>query len=145
MRDTADVIVVGAGNAALCAALAARDQGASVIVVESAPEALCGGNTRFTAGAMRVVYNGVDDLAKLMPDLSQEELDRTDFGTYTSDQFFEDLGRITQYRSDPELTDLLVTQSFDTLLWMKEKGVNSLRFMDGRHSRLTGGSSSGVA
>ena len=122
MRD-ADVIVVGAGNAAFCAALAAQDQGASVIVVESAPEELSGGNTRFTAGAMRVVYNGVEDLSKLMPDLSEDEKDRTDFGTYTQDQFFEDIGRITQYRGDPELTELLVTRSYDTLLWMKEKGV----------------------
>ena len=50
------VIVVGAGNAGLCAALAAREQGANVLVLECAPEAERGGNSRFTAGAIRVAY-----------------------------------------------------------------------------------------
>ena len=59
-----DVIVIGAGNAAACAALAARENGASVIMLEAAPVEECGGNSRYTAGLMRVVYNGVDDLAQ---------------------------------------------------------------------------------
>jgi tricarballylate dehydrogenase len=61
MMET-EVLVVGAGNAALCAALAARDAGADVLVLERAPEAERGGNTAFTAGAMRTVYDGVADL-----------------------------------------------------------------------------------
>ena len=54
-----DVVVIGAGNAAGCAALAAREHGATVAMLECAPEDEAGGNTRFTAGAMRVVYDGV--------------------------------------------------------------------------------------
>ena len=54
-----DVVVVGAGNAALCAALAAEENGAKVLVLERANEDESGGNSRFTAGAMRVVYDGV--------------------------------------------------------------------------------------
>ena len=62
-----DVIVVGAGNAAACAALAAQDAGAKKIaMLERAPEEEAGGNTRFTAGGMRVVYNGVEDIKKLV-------------------------------------------------------------------------------
>ena len=121
-----DVVVIGAGNAALCAALAAEQQGASVIVLERAPESEKGGNSRYTAGAMRVVYNGVDDLKLLMPDLTDHELANTDFGSYRRDQFYDDMGKVTQYRSDPELTEILIEHSFATLSWMREKGV---RFM----------------
>jgi len=118
-----DVIVVGGGNAAFCAALAAQEQGAKVVVLEAAPEEEAGGNSRFTAGSIRVVYNGVDDIKTLVPDLTQAEIDTTDFGTYTADQFFDDMARVTQHRADPDLVELLVTRSFDTLNWMREKGV----------------------
>lgn len=122
----ADVVVVGAGNAALCAALAAEETGVSVIVLERAPEHEKGGNSRFTAGGMRVVYNDVSDLKQLMPELSDAEIANTDFGSYSREQFYDDMGRITQYRSDPVLTEILVEQSFPTLDWMHQKGI---RFM----------------
>src|SRR3954468_10654667 len=122
MKDY-DVIVVGGGNAAYCAALAAREAGASVLMLEAAPEDESGGNSRFTAGAMRVVYNGVDDIKSLVPDLSQAEIDTTDFGTYTQDQFFDDMARVTQFRTDPGLCESLVTKSLPTLIWMREKGI----------------------
>ena len=73
MKET-DVIVVGAGNAAFCAALAAREQGAKVVVLERAPEAERGGNSRFTAGGFRFVHNGAEDLRQLMPDLTEQEI-----------------------------------------------------------------------
>ncbi len=118
-----DVCVVGAGNAAICAALAARERGAQVTILECAPVAERSGNTRFTAGAMRVAYDGVDDIVRLVPDLSEEERRITDFGTYTTDQFFDDIARLTQYRADPDMVEILVKRSLDTLLWMRSKGV----------------------
>lgn len=118
-----DVLVVGAGNAALCAALSALENGASVIVLERAPKDERGGNSTFTAGAIRCVYNGVDDLREIMPDLTDEEVANTDFGTYTEDQFLDDLHRVTEYRTDPELSELLVGSSLSTVKWMRAKGV----------------------
>ena len=118
-----DVVVVGGGNAAFCAALAAEQQGARVIVLERAPEAENGGNSRFTAGAIRFAYRGVEDLLEVMPDLSDEEIERTDFGTYTEDQFFDDMFRVTRYRTDPVLCELLVLRSFETMKWLRGKGV----------------------
>jgi tricarballylate dehydrogenase len=120
---SADVVVVGGGNAALCAAISAAEHGVSVLVLERAPEDEAGGNSRFTAGAMRCVYDGVEDLTVLMPDLTEQEVAQTDFGTYTEDQFFDDMYRVTEYRTDPELTEVLVKSSRDTLRWMKGKGV----------------------
>lgn len=121
--SAADVVIVGAGNAAFCAAVAAREQGASVIMLECASEDEAGGNTRFTAGAIRFAYEGVEDLKALMPDLTDAEIENTDFGTYTEDQFFDDMGRITEYRTDPDLCELLVCQSKPTIMWMMEKGI----------------------
>jgi tricarballylate dehydrogenase len=117
-----DVIIVGGGNAALCAALSAREFAQNVLVLERAPEEEAGGNSRFTAGLMRVVYNGVDELKKLI-DLSEDELARTDFGAYTTEQFLDDMARLTEYRCDPDLTELLVKESFAAVLWMRSKGV----------------------
>lgn len=121
--SSSDVVVVGAGNAALCAALAAREAGATVTVLECAPENERGGNTAFTAGAMRVVYRGVDDLKQLMPDLTEHDLAVTDFGAYTREDFYDDMARVTQYRADPDLVEVLVENSFDTLRWMRSLGV----------------------
>jgi tricarballylate dehydrogenase len=117
-----DVIVVGGGNAALCAALSASESAERVLVLERAPEAEAGGNSRFTAGLMRIVYNGAGDLGRLI-ELSREEIERTDFGTYTADQFLDDMARVTEYRCDPDLTEILVKESFPTALWMRERGV----------------------
>ncbi len=120
------VVVVGGGNAALCAAISARERGAAVTLLERAPYPLRGGNSRFTAGAMRTVYDGVDDLKRLMPDLGPEELARTDFGSYPRERFYDDMGRITRYRADPELAAALIDDSFATLDWMRGHGVRFL-------------------
>lgn len=127
------VVVVGGGNAALCAAISAREQGADVVVLERAPYDLRGGNSRFTAGGLRFVYDNNDDIRTLVPDLTDDEMARTDFGAYTRDQFYDDMGRVTDYRTDPELAGKLIEESFDTLRWMSGHGVRFLP-MYGRQS-----------
>ena len=123
LPSSAEVVIVGGGNAALCAALAAAEHGVSVVVLERAQENEAGGNSRFTAGAFRCVYNGVDDLRALMPDLTDDEAANSDFGAYTEEKFFDDMGRVTEYRTDPDLCEVLVKRSKETLLWMRDKGV----------------------
>jgi tricarballylate dehydrogenase len=118
MSPAFDVIVVGAGNAAFCAALAAQEGGARVLMLERAPETENGGNSRFTAGGMRIAYRGADDLKTLMPDLTSEEIANTDFGSYTTEQFFDGMFRVTRFR-----TDQLVTRSYEATLWLQRKGV----------------------
>ena len=109
----ADVIVVGAGNAAASAAIAARNTGARVIMLEAAPKEERGGNSTYTAGATRLVYNGADDV-KTLVDLSEAELASMDFGSYTAEQYFDDMYRMTRYRTDPDLCELLVNNSLST-------------------------------
>ena len=120
-----DVIVVGGGNAALCAALSAAELGVSVVILERAPQEERGGNTAYTEGLMRFVYNGADDILALSPDLSEEE-QRSDFGTYTEDDFFDDMARVTENRTDPDLCEILVRQSNETVHWLKDQGLRFL-------------------
>jgi tricarballylate dehydrogenase len=132
-----DVIVVGGGNAALCAAISARDEGANVLLLERAPEEERGGNSAFTEGLLRCVYNGPDDIRALSPDLSAEEM-KSDFGTYTEEKFFDDMARITQNRTDPDLCEILVRGSNATMHWLKDKGVRWIPQF-GRQSFKIGG------
>ncbi len=118
-----DVLVVGAGNAALCAAISAHENGARVLMLEAAPFEERGGNSHFTGGAFRFAFSGVDDLISVLPSLAQEDLSNIDFGTYTQDQFFDDLFALTQFRSDPDLAEILVRQSLDTARWVGCQGV----------------------
>ncbi len=138
MKDTYDVVVVGAGNAALCAALAARERGASVLALEKAPEHFRGGNTYFTGGAIRCAYNGLEDIRELVPGVSDEEAAAIDVGSYPEARYYDDLMRVTEGMSDPAMAQTLVSRSLSTLLWLRDLGV---RFtpLYGRQSFKVGG------
>src|SRR5215470_17339420 len=118
-----DVLVVGAGNAALCAAISAHESGSRVAMLEAAPYEERGGNSHFTGGAFRFAFSGVDDLVSVLPSLASEDLANVDFGTYTEAQYFDDLFALTQYRTDPELAEILVRRSLDTARWVARAGV----------------------
>jgi len=90
-----DVVVVGKGNAALCAALAAKDQGAKVALLEAASEDEHGGNSRFAGGVMRFAYASLEDLRRVT-DISDEEAVNSDFGTNTREEFLDVLYRLTK-------------------------------------------------
>ncbi|HEY2092103.1 MAG TPA: FAD-dependent oxidoreductase, partial [Thermoanaerobaculia bacterium] len=121
-----DVVIVGAGNAGLCAAIAAADAGAKVVVLERAPYDERGGNSAFTGGGLRFPFRDEKDLVQIVRDLTQAELDKIDFDTYTEFDFFTDIANVTENRADPDLAEVLVTKSYDTLRWMADKGVRFL-------------------
>ena len=120
---TYDVIVVGGGNAALCAALSAREAEVSVLVLERAPEDQRGGNSAYTGGGFRMVHEGVNTVKSVVPDLSEGEIENTDFGEYTAEQYLDDLGRVTQWYCDPDLAEAVVRQSTETVQWLHRQGV----------------------
>ncbi|MGI9417603.1 MAG: FAD-dependent tricarballylate dehydrogenase TcuA [Geminicoccaceae bacterium] len=123
MAREADIIVVGSGNAALTAAIAAKDGGADVLVIEKADETLAGGNSKYTAGAMRFVYDGADDLQPLLLDPDDPELARTDFGSYTAARFEADLLGFNGGRPLSPEQRVLIDQSYDTVRWLAGHGV----------------------
>ena len=118
-----DVIVVGAGNAALTAALSAHQRGAKVLVLEKAPEAEKGGNSRFSGGLFRFAYEGIEDLKPLRPDVSQNEWDRVEAGAYDPSAYMADIMRVTEGEANKELCDVLTKESLSTVMWMTDLGV----------------------
>ena len=132
------VIVVGAGNAALCAALSARESGADVTVLEKAPEGERGGNTYFTGGGFRFPYNGIDDILGIIPDLSEAEIERVDVGTYPTAKFRSDLARVTDGLIDDGMASALVREAEPTMEWLRDQGVR-FALMTGRQANEVDG------
>lgn len=120
----ADLVVVGAGNAALCAAISARESGAKVLVLERAPKHKRGGNSFFTDGAIRFAYNGIGDIRKIVTDLTEEDVQNIIIPPYKQEDYYNDLMRVTEGKSDPELAKQLVKNSYQTVSWMRDHGVN---------------------
>ncbi|HMJ03399.1 MAG TPA: FAD-dependent oxidoreductase, partial [Conexibacter sp.] len=85
-----EVVVVGAGNAALIAALAAHEEGARVLVLEAAPHAERGGNSRFAGAIFRVPHAGRDDLAPLLCSEAEPWLERVEVAPYPVDRYLAD-------------------------------------------------------
>ena len=133
--ETWDVIVVGAGNAAICAGLSAAEQGAKVLLLEKAPEEERGGNSLFTAGGFRFCHDGLEDLRQdILDDLSEAEVAQIgSFPPLTKDQFLEDLMRITEHNADEGLADILIGRSRDTMRWLRSHKVRFIP-MFGRQS-----------
>jgi tricarballylate dehydrogenase len=102
-----DVLVIGGGNAALCAAISARRAGVSVLVLEGAPKFYRGGNTRHTRN-MRCAHDAATEILT---------------GPYTEEEFFEDLLRVTGGETDEELARYMIKESKDILGWIVEQGV----------------------
>ena len=117
------IIVVGSGNAAMCAGIAALEAGADVLMLEKADETLAGGNTKYTAGAMRFAYDGVDDLMPLLKDTADPRLAKTDFGGYSTSKFADDLLMFNGGRPLSAEQERLIGQSLPAMQWLGHHGV----------------------
>ena len=119
-----DVIVVGAGNAALAASVSAKTEGAErVLVLEKANRAERGGNTHFSGGLFRFAFDRPEQLRPIVPDAEAEFPGFFDgVQAYNGEDFRGDLMRVTEGRSDPELADILIGKSYETVRWLKEVG-----------------------
>lgn len=106
-----DVLIIGGGNAALCAAIAAREAGASVTVLEAAPRHMRGGNSRHTRN-LRVMHR--EPRAPLVD-------------SYETDEYLDDLLRVTGGRTDRDLARLVIESSGDAFAFLARNGV---RFQD---------------
>jgi tricarballylate dehydrogenase len=104
---TYDVLVAGGGNAALCAAITARQSGASVLLLESAPKAFRGGNSRHTRN-LRAMHEQPNDVL-------------TD--AYKEDEYWDDLLRVTGGNTDESLARMTIKASSGVFGWMKQAGV----------------------
>jgi tricarballylate dehydrogenase len=102
-----DVLVAGGGNAALCAAITARQAGASVLLLESAPRAFRGGNSRHTRN-LRYAHPRGDGIVT---------------GPYPEDEFWDDLQRVTGGRTNEALARHAIRDSVELPAWMTRHGV----------------------
>jgi tricarballylate dehydrogenase len=107
LSRTFDVLIIGGGNAALCASIAARRAGASVLVLEAAPKFYRGGNTRHTRN-MRCAHDTAT---------------ATLTGPYTEDEFWDDLLKVTGGNTDEQLARYMISESKAMLDWIAQQGV----------------------
>lgn len=119
----ADVVVVGAGNAALSAALTAHECGKRVLVLEAAPYEERGGNSRFAGAIFRMAHEGLDDVADLLTEDARHWLDKVEVGPYPADRYLADITATSAGQSDKALIEAVVTRSRETATWMRGQGV----------------------
>ena len=117
------IIVVGSGNAGMSAGIAALEAGADVVMLEKAAPELAGGNTKYTAGAMRIAYETSDALLPLLANPEDPRIPKTDFGRYPAQQFAADLQGFNEGRALSPEQQALVSQSYQAVRWLAGHGV----------------------
>ena len=117
------IIIVGSGNAALCAGIAALEKGANVEIYEKGDQKLAGGNTKYTAGAMRFAYENGNELIDFLKNPNDERLKKTDFGSYTKQKFSSDLLSFNDGKPLSIEQHNLISRSYETIKWLASHNV----------------------
>ena len=115
-----DVVVIGAGNAASVAALAAHDLGAKVLLLERAPKERRGGNSAFSGGLFRFAFTDFEQIKSIVRETAGVEFKDVDVEPYPTDRFYGDLMRVTEGLADPVLSEMLVERSQEVVTWMAQ-------------------------
>lgn len=119
--NTAEVVVIGGGNAGFTAAHAAATRGRKVVLIERGLEDMAGGNSFYTAGATRIAHHGLADLKDFIEDDDRHE--STIVPPYTAEEYKADLAKVTEGKNDPALTEVLVNEAAPTLRWLQSLGL----------------------
>lgn len=159
-----DILIVGGGNAGFSAAISAAEHllppattnGRSsptpsspppprVLLIDKCPASWAGGNSFFTAGAMRTTHTGLHDILPLVNNVDAALADKIDLEPYTDDDFLQDMHKVTGGRYDHALGRALVRESNDTVKWLAGHGVrfqlsfNRQAYKIGERYRFWGG------
>ncbi len=119
-----DILVIGAGNAALVAAEAACDAGVRVTVLERAPKERRGGNSAFSGGLFRFAYQDFEQVKEILKETPGIDFKDVDVEPYPTDMFYGDLMRVTEGLADPTLSEMLVARSQEVVNWMAKHGID---------------------
>lgn len=118
------VIVIGAGNAGLSAAISAHQSGADVTVLDRGPADGSGSDSFYTGGLFRVSYSTLAELEAVVGDLGMDSASGIErYSSYTEGDFLDDWGRVTGYRFDVDLAEEIVGESYEAITWLAEQGV----------------------
>ena len=107
-KDETDVVAIGAGTAGSSSAIAAREKGAKVIILEKALQSECGGNGRYTGGGFRFWHKGTKEIIKYLPDIPKEQQDLIDVVAYSKDEYYSDMMRVSDGLADPLLVKIIL-------------------------------------
>jgi len=117
------IVIVGSGNAALSAGIAALEKKAEVTIYEKAEKKMAGGNTKYTAGAMRFAYENGDQLMGLLENPNDKRIRDTDFGSYSQAKFEKDLLNFNDGRALSHEQKILISKSLETIQWLSSHNV----------------------